>query len=371
MTNQPLNPAALRGAVDLSSLKKPNPPAGGQAHTPAGVAGEGRPTGQFAGAPGAGTAAVPDGGAGAPGTRGGESSGNGTLPGDNGNGLIVEATAANFSQLMQLSMTHPVVLTVWAASQPASRGHVDALAQAVHKQDGRMLLAIADVETSPEIAQMFAQLGQQAAAQGQPMQVLAAAFVQGQPIPLPAVTQPQDADELLSQIAQIAVQNGLSGRVASYNPGAEGTGASSGASDEPELPALHKAAYDAIDNGDLDGALASFEQALKENPQDEQARLALGQVKLMKRTQGADLQRARDAAAANPSDIDAQLTVADLDLLGGHVEDAFSRLVDVVKATSGDERNTVREHLIELFDVVGATDPRVKRARTALMSALY
>ena len=103
--------------------------------------------------------------------------------------------------------------------------------------------------------------------------------------------------------------------------------------------------------------MAAFEQALTENPKDEEARLALGQVKLMQRTQGVDLQAARDAAAKNPADVTAQTQVADLDVLGGHVEDAFARLVDVVKATSGDERNAAREHLIGLFDVVGATDP--------------
>lgn len=294
-----------------------------------------------------------------------------SVPGDNGDGLVIAATTDNFSQLVQLSMTHPVIIAIWASSQPQSRQPVEALASAVHQQEGRMLLAVADIESSPEVAQVFQQLSQQAAAQGQPGQVLAAAFIQGQPIPIPPVMEAAAASELLGQIAQIAVQNGLSGRVEGYNPDAAGADNAGDERAQPEVPALHQRAYDAIDAGDLDGAIQAFEEALKENPQDEEARLALGQVKLMKRTQGADLQAARDAAAQNPSDIEAQMTVADLDLLGGHVEDAFSRLVDVVKATSGDERNTVREHLIELFDVVGSSDPRVKRGRTALMSALY
>lgn len=344
MTNQPLNAAALRGAVDLSSLKKPAAAPGG--------------TNSMAGAPAA-PGATPE--ASAP-TSGA------AIPGDNGNGLVVEATTENFSSYVQQSMSHPVIITVWASSQPASATPVQVLAQAVHKQEGRVLLAVADIETSPEVAQFFAQLSQQAAAQGQAQQVLAAAFVQGQPIPIPPVMEQPAADEILEQIAQIALQNGLSGRVASYNPNAAEGGE---APAEPELPALHKVAYDAIDNGDLDGAMAAFEQAIKENPNDDDARIALGQVKLMKRTQGADLQAARAAAAADASDIEAQMMMADLDLLGGHVEDAFGRLIDTVKATSGDERNTVREHLIELFDVVGSSDPRVKKARMALMSALY
>ena len=99
--------------------------------------------------------------------------------------------------------------------------------------------------------------------------------------------------------------------------------------------------------------------------------LGLAQVKLMQRTADADLAAARAAAAADPTDVPAQTLVADLDLLGGHVEDAFSRLVETVRNTSGDERNAAREHLLELFQVIGAGDERVVRARRALTSALF
>lgn len=84
-----------------------------------------------------------------------------------------------------------------------------------------------------------------------------------------------------------------------------------------------------------------------------------------------DLQAARAAAADRPDDIDAQLVVADLDVLGGHIEDAFRRLVDLVRTTSGADRDRVRTHLIGLFDVVGNADERVRKGRTALMSALF
>ena len=101
---------------------------------------------------------------------------------------------------------------------------------------------------------------------------------------------------------------------------------------EPELPPLHQAAYDAIERDDLEAATAAYEQALKENPRDSLARAGLAQVGLLDRTRDLDLQAARAAAAADPADVDAQLAVADLDILGGKVEDAFSRLVDVLQA---------------------------------------
>ena len=130
-------------------------------------------------------------------------------------------------------------------------------------------------------------------------------------------------------------------------------------------------AFDAIERGDLDGAAAAYEKALKENPADGDAQLGLAQVGLMRRTQGVDLQAARDAAAQQPDDVDAQTAVADLDVLGGHVEDAFGRLVDLVRRTSGDDRERARAHLLQLFAVVGSHDERVRKARTALMSALF
>ena len=102
----------------------------------------------------------------------------------------------------------------------------------------------------------------------------------------------------------------------------------------------------------------------------------LAQVRLMSRTHDADPQAVRSAAAASAGKFDAdsvaaQLAVADLDVLGGAVEDAFARLIDVVRGTSGDERDAVRERLVELFDIVGAEDARVVTARRALAAALY
>ena len=140
---------------------------------------------------------------------------------------------------------------------------------------------------------------------------------------------------------------------------------------EEPLPPHLAAAYDAIEAGDLDGAVAAYGKALAENPADPEAKAGLAQVRLMQRTEGADLVAARAAAAADPADVDAQLLVADLDVLGGHVEDAFRRLVDTVRVTADADRNRVREHLLELFEIVGPSDERVTAARRALMSALF
>src|SRR4029453_1407098 len=122
---------------------------------------------------------------------------------------------------------------------------------------------------------------------------------------------------------------------------------------------------------DIDRAVEEYLKLAVANPADSEAAAGLAMAQVLQRTQGVELQPAREAAAANPDDVDAQTLVADLDLLGGHAEDALNRLVEVVRRTSGAERNKAREHLIELFGAVGNDDPRVLKGRQNLASALF
>jgi putative thioredoxin len=168
---------------------------------------------------------------------------------------------------------------------------------------------------------------------------------------------------------RVAAANGVTGVVQAPAEGGEDGDVPTEPAEEP-LPPLHEAAYDAIEAGDYARAVTAYEQALRENPGDELARVGLAQVRLLERTADVDAAAARAAAAAKPDDVDAQILVADIDLLGGHVEDAFDRLVATVRRTSGADRDRARTHLVELFDVVG-TDPRVSSARVALANAVF
>ncbi|GGB15633.1 thioredoxin [Flexivirga endophytica] len=316
MTDQPITPASLRGAVDLSALARPA---------------SARPT--FG-----------------PSSVTGESDAN-----DN---LVIAVDDATFADAMQTSAQVPVIVALWSGSRPDTKSHIDALAQEVRSYAGRMQLATVDIDVSLQIRQAL-----------QVQQVpMVLAILAGQPVPLYVGDQPADAiRQVLDKVLEAAAANGVTGRLEAAPASDEDTAEDA----EPELPEIHQRAFDAIEQGDFDAATAAYEQALKDNPADDEARLGLGQVGLLKRTSGVDLNTAREAAAAAPTDVEKQTLVADLDVLGGHIEDAFARLIDLVKATVGDERNAAREHLVQLFDVVGPTDERVKKARTALMSALY
>ncbi len=138
----------------------------------------------------------------------------------------------------------------------------------------------------------------------------------------------------------------------------------------PANPTL-AAAHAALDNGDLGGAVQAYRNVLADEPANLEAKLGLAQAELLIRVRELDPERVRKEAAERPDDVAAQLAVADLDLVGGHVEDAFGRLVSTVRRTAGEDRDTARIRLLELFEVVGGDDPRVIAARGALARVLF
>lgn len=260
---------------------------------------------------------------------------------------------AGLQALAERSLQEPVIIAFVSSRVPAS-DTVAAQLEAAVRERGGMMVAACDVDAQPAIAQAF-----------QVSTVPAAvALIGARPAPLfqGAATREQLA-QLIAQVAQVAQQAGLGGEAPAEAAGQQPA--------EPPLPPLIQEAYDAIDRGDLAAAEASFDRALTENPKDEEARAGRAQVRLMSRSRAADLNAVRAAAAASPADVEAQMAVADLDVLGGQIDDAFGRLIDAVRASAGDDRDRARARLLELFDVVGGHDPRVLKARQALASALY
>jgi putative thioredoxin len=171
-------------------------------------------------------------------------------------------------------------------------------------------------------------------------------------------------DELL----QLAAENGVTGTVPTDEP-AEGE---EGAEPAPEpLPPHHQEAFDAISAGDYPTAIAEYRKAITENPRDQLAVAGLAQVSLLHRLAGKAAGDIRDAAAARADDVDAQLDVADLDASGGHLDDAFGRLLDLFAGASTADRDRIRARLLDYFEIAGADDPRVTAARARLASLLY
>ena len=312
MTQQPFS---RPGAIDLSGLGQPAPPAGAPA-TPAGT-----PTG-------------------------------------GGSAYSVVVDDQNFQGLLEQSMTAPVLLAFYSRTKMPESGQLaDDLATVVGEHEGRYLLGLVDVDAVPQIAQ----------AMQIPSIPLVVAVVDGRPMPLL-----QDAlpiDELrtaLTQVGQQLTAQGITGR---HQPRSSLPAAIEG--DEEVVDPRYAPAQDALAAGDVDAAVAEYQKLVDANPADVEAAGGLAIAKVMQRTQGVDLAQARAAAADAPDDVDAQTMVADLDMLGGHVEDAFTRLVNLVARTVDADKSKARDHLLGLFAAVGNDDPRVLAARRNLASALY
>jgi putative thioredoxin len=137
------------------------------------------------------------------------------------------------------------------------------------------------------------------------------------------------------------------------------------------MPPAYAEARAAMERGDLDAAASAFEQQLKDAPGDSVAKTGLAQVNLIRRVSSYDQAAARKDAAKHPDDVAAQIKVADIDLATGRIEEAFDRLLGVVRRTSGQERDQARVHLVSLFEILPPRDPRVAKARSTLSSLLF
>jgi putative thioredoxin len=317
----------LRGAVDLSSLVN-------RANTPAGAAAPGAP-------------GVP-----APGPDGSPA---GTLP-----SLVLEGTDANFTGFIELSNTVPVIVNLKAEWAEASKELTALLVKLVTEYAGRLVLVGVEAQENPQLAQAF---------QAESVPTVAA-LVGGRPLSLFQGSYPeQELRAVLEQVLQLGAQNGVTGTVSVA--GADAEGADPAEPVEEPLPPHHAEAYEAIEKGDYALAVAEYQTAIAQNPRDALAVAGLAQVQLLARLQDKSLDEIRAGAAAAPDDLEAQLLVADLDLSGGHIDDAFGRLLELFPKQDADGKNTVRTRLLELFEVVGTDDPRVAAARRRLAALLY
>jgi putative thioredoxin len=269
----------------------------------------------------------------------------------------VQIDEQNFSSVLESSMNAAVLLVFYSGSRsPESVRLADDLQVLSNEFEGRFLLGRVDVDASPQIAQA--------------VQVPSVPYVflvaQGRPMPLLQAAAPiEDLRSAITQVLQQLTTSGFAGR---HHPRSGEVDAETG---EETLDPRYAPAQDALARGDVDAAVAEYQKLVDANPADTEAAAGLAMAQVLKRTAGVDLNAARAAAAAHPDDVDAQTLVADLDLLGGHVDDAFNRLIDLVRRTSEDDRDRARTHLISLFGAVGNADPRVQRARRDLASALF
>jgi putative thioredoxin len=253
---------------------------------------------------------------------------------------VMEVTEANFqSTVLQLSMTTPVILDFWAEWCEPCKQLSPVLEKLAAEGGGAWILGKVDVDANPRLAQALR-------VQGIPMvvSIVGGQLVEGFTGVLPEA-------EIRRYVDAVLKAGGV--QVAA-----------------PEDPRMD-AADDALMTGDLDAAEAAYRKILAESPQDHAAESGLAQVELYRRVSATDPAAALAKANADPGDVAAQQLAADVEVLSGQAPAAYERLVALVKRTTGDERDSVRKHLLSLFAVAGPDDEAVATARRALARALF
>ena len=321
---------SMFGAVDLSSLS-PRSTGGPAPSAPsAGAAGAARTAGA-----GATTGAV---------------AGEGAVPGP----LVVDVDAQNLREVAETSTRVPVVVVLHASRSQVSTDLAGQLQTLAREYAGRFQLARVDVDTAPEVAQA--------------LQVAAVptvvALIAGQPVPLFQGAIPADQlRELLDQLLELAARNGVTGSLAPQAANAEPV--------EPEETEVERAAREALERGDYAAAEEVYDHAIAQSPADDELKVARAQIRMLGRMDGKDPRALLAAADAPGASVEDQLAGADAALALGDVNVALGRALEAVRSHSGEERETARLRLLELFDIIGSSAPEVTRARRQLATLLF
>lgn len=267
---------------------------------------------------------------------------------------VREITEQEMGQVVELSNQVPVILEVYGQGVTPQMGSL------IEKYQGKLLLATLNADSAPQLVQALQ-------IQGVPTVF---AIIQGRPAPLFQGQAPEhEITPVLDEVLRVAAQAGVTGTLEAQQEEAEGDEAAE--PEEKPLSPEHQRAFDALSRNDLEAAEAAYREALAKAPADADAKAGLGQVGLLRRIGSQSADAIRAAAANAPTDLDAQMLVADLDVSGGHLEDAFARLLGMFLDLDADGRESIRTRMLEYFDIAGPTHPAVITARSKLTSLLY
>jgi putative thioredoxin len=266
-------------------------------------------------------------------------------------GVVIDVTTDSLqAEVIDRSMTVPVVLDLWAEWCGPCKTLSPVLERLAAEYGGRWVLAKVDVDAEQQIAAAFQ------------VQSIPSVFavVKGQPVPLFQGAYPEtQIRQVLDELLKVAAEQGVSGAL-------DGEPAEQLADEPlPEPPADPRfdAAYDAIEAGDWIAAEQAYRAVLAADPTDPDAAAGLALVGLYGRTSQVSEPVGADDAAG-------RLLLADFAALRNDWPAAFDLAIGVVRLTAGEEREAARLRVVDYF-LLAADDPSVPKARSALASALF
>ena len=257
----------------------------------------------------------------------------------------IQVTVENLSnEILPLSLVRPVIVLMWSSRSSESMEMVKTLGKLEVDYKAAFALAWVDIDSNPEVGQAF-----------QTKSIpYAVAIIAEQMVPLFEQSYPEaQVKMVIDKVLTLASEQGI------------------GQAPVEQIEPEETEAMDALESGDYSAAEAAYKKWLARKPAENLAKLGLAQTQLLMRTEGLDLKEIVAQSSAAPTDIELQLKAADVEIVTGGVEDAFSRLLSVIRATSGDDRTKAKNHLLNLFALVDPSDPRLAAARKELASALF
>ena len=283
-----------------------------------------------------------------------------TAPAPPAGAFVIDVTEASFqADVLDRSFQVPVLIDLWAEWCEPCKQLSPMLERLANESAGSWLLVKIDIDANPRIAQ---------ALQVQSIPTVFA-VIGGQLVPgFQGVIPEAQLREFVGAVEQAGREAGLPG-VPAADPDQAADVPIEQVPDEPEDPRF-AAAEEALEAGDYGLALQRYQAILDVEPGNAQASLALGQVRLLQRLEGYE-SAAAQAADADPDDVPAQLAAADIAFAETDVDGALNRLLSLLSRTAGEDREAVRQRLIEYFDLLGPDDPRVAPARRELARVLF
>jgi len=257
----------------------------------------------------------------------------------------IEVSVENLSSdILPLSLVRPVIVLMWSPRSPESVEMIKVLGKLEIDYKEAFSLARVDIEAHPQVAQAF-----------QTKTVpYAVAIIAEQMVPLFEQSYPEaQVRMVIDKVLTLASEQGV------------------GQAPAEHMEAEEIEAMEALEAGNYAGAEVAYKKWLSRKPAENLAKLGLAQTQLLMRTEGLELNQVIDESTKNPGDIALQLKAADVEMVSGGVEAAFTRLLHAVRATAGDDRIKVKDHLLNLFALVDPSDPRLVAARKELASALF
>jgi putative thioredoxin len=294
-----------------------------------------------------------------------------------GGAPVIEVDTSNFeAQVLQASMTNPVLIDFYSPRSQNSQQLTPMLETAVQQAGGAVILAKINIDESPQLAQAF---------RVQSVPTVMAVY-QGQPVTGFQGTQPQsEIDKLVQQLAQYAGANQNQGGVDieqalsdadAYLKQDSLSAAQSLYTQILEHDPENQQAFTGlirtfIKAGDLDSAGEMINQAPQSMQDSESLKAVRSALELAHNADTGEIRKYSKRLKKDDEDHNARLELARAHFAQGQAQEAVDLLLEIIRRNADWEDSRARNELLKIFDALGPADPVALKGRRRLSTLVF